>query len=115
MKVPEPEPSIDAKLEDQTIAVPVIVVDEMPAETQTVPEDVKPIIEEAAVIEKPPPLAKVEKVVAAKTMEEPMPKKNEEKVITSPKGLKKPTIISISNESDKAPETEEKEKVKAQE
>ena len=44
-----------------------------------------------------------------------MPKKNEEKVISSPKGLKKPTIISISNESVKAPETEEKEKVKAQE
>ena len=115
MKVAEPEPSIDAKPEDETIAVGVIVVDEKPAETQIVPKDAKSVIEETAVIESPPSLVKVEKVVAAETMEEPMPKKNEEKVISSPKGLKKPTILSISNASVKAPETEENEKIKAQE
>ena len=125
MKVAEPEQEInlapqtstEALPEAQALAPPVAVVEEKPAETQSSPEEAKPAVEEAAVIESPPSVVKdvaapVETNEAA--AEAPMPKKDEDKVISSTTELEKAYINEMAKESVKAPETEDAEKVEAQ-
>ena len=123
MKVAEPEQEInqapqtstEALPEAQALATPVAVVEEKPAETQSSPEEAKPAVEEA-VIESPPSVVKdvAAPVETNEAAEAPMPKKDEDKAISSTTELEKAYINEMAKESVKAPETEDAEKVEAQ-
>lgn len=108
-----PEPSAEAQPEAQTLPAAAVVVEEKPDEAQSAPVEAKPTIEEAAVIESPPSVVK-DVAAAAETVEAPIPKKDEEKVISSTNELEKAYINEMAKESVKAPETEEVEKIEAQ-